>query len=144
MDQRTKKIRFCGWMLAVNILFIWGNSMLPGSVSGAMSLWLRNLLSNFVSGGSETVAGGDGLLRKLAHITEFAGLGALLIWLLWLIQKPRIWTLPAGVFVACVDEAIQCFAPNRGPAVRDVLIDTAGLLLGIAILSFGKAIIKRK
>ena len=42
--------------------------------------------------------------------------------------------LIAGVAVAALDETIQLFIPGRGPQIRDVGIDSLGVLLGIALV----------
>lgn len=46
-----------------------------------------------------------------------------------------MWPLLAGAGVAAVDETIQCFVPLRGPALKDVGIDTLGVITGIVIIS---------
>ena len=42
--------------------------------------------------------------------------------------------LMEGIVVASLDETMQRFVPGRGSSVRDVLIDTAGVLPGVLIL----------
>ena len=143
MERTNRKVRLCTALLIVNILFIWGNSMLPGSVSGAISHWLRNILSFLFPGDSSDPDSGHGLLRKLAHFTEFACLGALFAWLLGMLRKPFVSALPCGFLVACIDETLQRFVPDRGPAFKDVMIDTSGALLGIGLLFLGYTIRKR-
>lgn len=143
MECTNRKLRFCAALLIINILFIWGNSMLPGSVSGAISHWVRNFLSFLFPDDSSDPDSGHGLLRKLAHFTEFACLGALFAWLFGMLRKPFLSALPCGFLVACIDETIQRFVPDRGPAFKDVLIDTSGVLLGIGLLFLGYTIRKR-
>ncbi len=130
MIKTDKRMGLCIWLLVLNLAFIWGNSLLPGELSGAFSRWVQQLLGA-VPGIPST---GHGLLRKLAHFTEFACLGVLLHWLYGMRQKP-IWRgLLWGVGAACLDETIQIFVPDRGPGVKDVLIDSAGVCVGIALL----------
>ena len=74
----TRRIRFVTALIAVNIAFIWGNSLLPGEISGALSDWLASILGGGIPGT------GTGLLRKLAHFSEFGCLGFLLAYLAWL------------------------------------------------------------
>ena len=38
------RLRLCAALLIANLAFIWGNSMLPGEVSGAFSDWVKSLL----------------------------------------------------------------------------------------------------
>lgn len=126
-------MRLCTALLIVNIAFIWGNSLLPGEISGAISDFVKSLLESLFGAGDGQ--GGGGLLRKLAHFAEFACLGMLLRWLFGMLQKAFWLPVVAGVAVACVDETIQIFVPNRGPHIKDVGIDTLGLALGIVIIS---------
>ena len=125
-------------LLIGNLLFIWGNSLLPASVSGAISQWAKELLEYLlgIQGGSSQ---GDGLLRKLAHFLEFTSLGLLLGWR-WAISRPKSWRIPAllsGVSVAFADELLQHLAPGRAPRMLDVGIDTLGVTLGITLLILG-------
>ena len=138
MIRTHTRLRVCITLIVCNLIFIWGNSLLPGQISGAFSDWVKDLLSPLFSlGGGSSVGGG--LLRKFAHFAEFAALGVCLRWLLGMLDtKPiRQWLIPVtGAFlVACVDETIQMFVPDRGPGIKDVAIDTAGAMLGIVILS---------
>lgn len=138
MVNTKKRLRICTALLILNIAFIWGNSLLPGEISGAISNGLKAFLETLM-GVQEGPPGGGGLLRKLAHFTEFACLGVLLRWLFGMLfaKKWQKYLLPlgAGVAVACVDETIQLFVPDRGPGIKDVGIDTLGLVLGIFIIS---------
>ena len=142
MESAKKKRRVCTVLLLLNIAVIWGNSLLPGSISGTISGWVRDLLAAIFPGGSGEPDSGHGLLRKLAHFTEFSCLGALLTWHLAMVQKPKALALPCGFLVASADETIQRFVPERGPSFRDVLIDTAGVTAGMIVLLGGFAIMR--
>ena len=132
--ERRKRLWIC--LLIGVLLFIWGNSLLPASVSGAISGWLHNLLGTILRGNGNGF-GGDGPLRKLAHFTEFALLGVVLFQLLRY-RKERtgiVWLLSlcCGFLVACADELLQHFSPGRAPRFGDVCIDTAGVLTGTLV-----------
>ena len=142
MTGRERKIRFCLVLIGLNLAFIWGNSLLPGEVSGALSDWVKELVSRLLPEGEIGPSGG-GLLRKLAHFTEFALLGLLLSRLVRLMQKKDWYPLPLGVAAACVDETIQRFVPGRGPSLRDVGIDSCGVLVGM-VLMYTAYLLKRK
>ena len=139
MIRRDRLIRICTAALILNLCFIWGNSLLPAELSRAFSDWVKGLLSGV---STETVAatGGSGMLRKIAHFTEFAALGFLLRWRCLLLGKksgrPLVW----GALAACVDEAIQLFIPGRGPGLGDVLIDVCGVAAGMLLLRTGYAL----
>lgn len=138
MVKTKNRIWICSLLLTLNIAFIWGNSLLPGEISGAISNGLKSILESLV-GVQEGGSGGGGLLRKLAHFTEFACLGVLLRWLFGMLLQKKwqyyTWPAIAGVAVASLDETIQMFIPGRGPHIKDVGIDTLGLALGIFIIS---------
>lgn len=83
--------------------------------------------------------------RKTAHLTEYA----LLAWLVWrALRRPtrhdsRPWAwrpaavaLAIAVFYAATDEFHQTFVPNRTGSWPDVGIDTAGALIGLALVRF--------
>ena len=139
LHLRIKNQRIlCACLVALNLVFIWGNSLLPGSVSGDMSSGVLAYIEEILG---EYCHIGEFFLRKLAHFSEFAMLGLLLSWLFLLLRQEGIhrFTLPllCGMIAACVDETIQVFSPQRGPSVIDVWIDTAGVTAGVLILLLG-------
>jgi VanZ family protein len=71
----------------------------------------------------------DLVLRKLAHAAEFAVLGALLLRAL----RDERAALAAGIAYAASDELHQHFVPGRTGAPVDVVIDAAGVALGVAL-----------
>lgn len=144
MRRTSLRTGLCITLLCLNVAFIWGNSLLPGEASAAFSQWVQKLLSGLLDIPAGDPSQGQGLLRKLAHFTEFACLGTLLCWLLAMLGKRQWIGLLSGFLVACTDETIQCFIPDRGPAVRDVLIDTCGVCVGIGVLLLGNAIYQKR
>ena len=137
MIRTENRIRICTGLLILNLAFIWGNSLLPGSVSGAFSDWVKELLMRLLPGGDEIGPEGGGLLRKLAHFTEFATLGILLAWMSAMRKRHGAMALLLGAAAACVDETIQMFVPDRGPSLWDVGIDTCGVITGMIVLHLG-------
>jgi VanZ family protein len=76
----------------------------------------------------------DLVLRKLAHVTECAGLGALLL-------RAVGRAAPAfaiAVAYAATDEVHQRFVHGRHPSPVDVVIDAAGVAIGIALFERGR------
>lgn len=143
MISDDKRLRRAYLLLILNLAVIWGNSLLPGEVSGAISGFVRDLIAMILPG--EGAPGqGHGLLRKLAHFTEFACLGVILGWIMNRKNRPWWIALGLGSLAACVDETIQIFVPERGPAVTDVMIDTSGVLTGILLLHTVLRLRKRK
>ncbi len=70
----------------------------------------------------------DLVLRKLAHATEYALLGALL---LRATGRPGL-TLALGSLYAVSDEVHQHFVRGRHAAWYDVLVDVVGVAIGVA------------
>jgi VanZ family protein len=73
----------------------------------------------------------DLILRKIAHLSEYAILGALL---LRAIQRPAVVIL-AGALYAVTDEVHQHFVRGRHAAWYDVVIDTVGVTIGVVVWS---------
>jgi VanZ family protein len=69
----------------------------------------------------------DLILRKVAHLSEYAVLGALLV---RAIQRPAVAILVGGLY-AVTDEFHQHFVRGRHAAWYDVLIDTVGVTIGV-------------
>lgn len=75
------------------------------------------------------LGGWDLVLRKLAHTAEYAILGALLVRALG-----RPWpAVVLGALYAVSDEVHQSFVRGRHGAWYDVLIDTAGVTIGMLL-----------
>ena len=141
MIRTTNRLRLCAAFLIGILGFIWGNSLLPAEISQAFSDWVKALL--FPASGGE-IQTGSGLLRKIAHFTEFTALGMTLGWLFAMLEKKMYCPLFFGMGVACIDETIQHFVPGRAPGIRDIAIDTAGVAVGIGLLITGYHLYKKR
>ena len=75
------------------------------------------------------LGGWDTLLRKLAHTTEYAVLGALLV----RATGRSGLAFALGLLYAASDEVHQSFVEGRHGAPVDVAIDAVGVACGIAI-----------
>lgn len=143
MIRTDKRLRLCTVLLVCNLVFIWGNSLLPGEISGAFSDWVKEILASILPGDTASPSGG-GLLRKAAHFTEFTALGMCLGWLFGMLRKGRLLPFGCGVLAAGVDETIQRFVPDRGPSIWDVCIDSCGVLTGMVLLYLGHTYFKKQ
>ena len=76
----------------------------------------------------------DLVLRKLAHMAEYAVLAALL----WRALGAYRLTFALAVAYAATDELHQHFVAGRHAAVRDVVIDAAGAAVGLALVRYRK------
>lgn len=90
----------------------------------------------------------EGFVRKLAHFTEYMGVGLLSygIVVMWYEPVLKGWLLVLlQLFLsASADELHQYFVPGRNAAFKDVLIDTAGGITGMVLVFLLVRIGKRK
>lgn len=122
-------------ILLGTVVFIFSNSHQAGALSGIRServtAWVNAAFAKVGLG----VTISELAIRKLGHLAEFMLLG------FWLMLTLRVytrrvvafisWPLLAGLLVAVCDEFYQTFVPGRSGQMSDVLIDFAGVLLGI-------------
>ena len=125
------------WAVAVAcwVAFIWSRSLFSGPDSTAQSDWVVSLLSSFLP----FVADADPelvtlVVRKGAHVTEYAVLGVLASGLVRS-RRERGRTPAAALLLAVpfIDEFIQLHVPGRSGRLTDVLVDLCGMLLGTAL-----------
>ncbi|MCX8128913.1 MAG: VanZ family protein [Clostridia bacterium] len=87
-------------------------------------------------------------LRKVLHFSSFLVLAFLIFIALSFfklkIKLKMLLTLLLCVILAIFDELHQLYIPGRSSQFTDVLIDTAGAVLGTVIISIGNALRKRK
>jgi len=148
-DKMIKNRRMALFALVwMGVIFIM--SAFPADMSGRQSGFLAGILMKLIGvfikteegreAAKETV---DFLVRKGAHMTEYAVLAVLLV-KSFLPPGARLegrefmrcaaWALMIAVPYAGLDEFHQRFVPGRYGCVRDVLIDTCGMVIGILIL----------
>jgi VanZ family protein len=137
-------IRFLKYWLPVVVWMavIFGLSTNAGSSANTSRIiepLLRWLFPTISSGTMEQV---HTFVRKAAHLGEYAVLGLLLWRALRQTRRHGIgssrWKAAAAVVLmsvayAATDEFHQSFVPTRGASVRDVVIDTCGTLIGLAL-----------
>jgi VanZ family protein len=96
--------------------------------------------------------GWDLVLRKAAHLAEYAVLGALIARALGaaspsqrLNAAPATWAWILGVVYAASDEVHQHFVPGRHGSGLDLLIDAVGVAAGVAAvrLAFASRSLRR-
>ena len=139
MKRTIFRLCLCGLFLTAVLCFIWGNSLLPGEDSGELSGFVGTLLQSLLPFLDLNSPQGMHLLRKAAHFSEFAALGLGFTWLYGMLCKKRLpsmgLALICGICAAAIDETIQIFTPNRGPGIKDVGIDTLGVITGVLLLT---------
>ena len=124
------------WLTVYAPLLIWIVVILGlGSSIGAMnetSRFIRPLLEFlFPSADPSTLALYHGLIRKAAHVVEYAALGILSVRAFY---GSKHNFLVSSIFVALIattDEVNQSFNPSRTSTPWDVLLDISGGVVGI-------------
>jgi len=129
------------WLVAfvAMVCFIWGNSLVPGGESGALSAMVVQLARDALAAlGLPNDWVTNFLVRKTAHFSEYLALALIAMQAFAPHRAPvraaRI-ALTALLLVAvpCVDETIQLFVPGRAGLPTDVLIDCTGAVTGAAL-----------
>ncbi|MBL8181022.1 MAG: VanZ family protein [Blastocatellia bacterium] len=127
------------WLWSYAPLFVWiAVIFLLSSDSGSMSNTSRFvrpiLVFLFPTADETTLLFYHGIVRKLAHFTEYAILGALAIRALERFKYRYILAVSIVIAVAFADEIGQSFRPSRTASIIDVGIDIAGGLVMITAL----------
>lgn len=136
-----------GALLALLYLVIFTFSAQDGEQSGSLSMMISEKCAeilNSLSGKhwNEAVLAGwaeyfEHPLRKLAHFTEYACMGALvyILWSQWMRRGKGLYLLTVlWVFVSAAgDEFHQLFVPDRYGSFADVLLDTCGGACGMLL-----------
>lgn len=148
--NRLKKAFY--WLPAAAIMLaIFCFSAQPAEASGDLSTgaagWMVSLVNKATGQGwssteqLELAEKIDYPVRKAAHLTEYALLGAALAFAVgmsfsWAADWKRLYVAAqlCGSLYAASDELHQLFVPGRGGRISDVLIDSAGVLIGCGML----------
>lgn len=150
--MKNKKLAiFLSWML----VFLWMGTIFYLSAQPAhQSAGLSNGITAKIIGVVEEIAPKlainqdtfNHLIRKNAHFFAYLLLGILTLHAMrrsgvrgW---KGAILALGICVLYAISDEVHQLFVPGRSGEVRDVLIDSAGALVGVGMYSGWKLLVQ--
>lgn len=133
------------WLLVVAwmvLIFILSHESADGS--SARSDMLVGILQTLgFEGSTDTLSS---IIRKTAHVTAYAILGALIVWAFSVHRRVTRRLILLSIIVAGVyaisDEIHQAFIPGRSAEIRDVLFDTAGAMIGASLA--GWVIIRRQ
>jgi len=131
----SKKQKLLLLLFILTLIFIFVQSLLPGSVSeeesGSVLNFLRPVLCLFLKDEWVTM----NFIRKLAHFTEYAVLSLETGFLFAnsdsheKIHRSSAF-LTMGLFSAFLDETLQLFTDARSGEVRDIWIDLMGFIAG--------------
>ncbi|MFH0993350.1 MAG: VanZ family protein [bacterium] len=120
-------------------IIIFGMSGASGEESASLSVQVANIVADILDfiAPENTIAFADlhALVRKGAHVLEYALLGIAYA------SAFRAWELPfwpvffLGIGIALLDEASQALALDRGPSFMDALLyDAPGYLMGAGVI----------
>ena len=143
-------------LILINFLTIFGFSEQNGEQSTNLSrnitLDVLNTFGDYNEPLTETqevqVLNVEHIIRKLAHFTIYTILGILLMCLAvtfdFTNKKRLLLSVLIGFLYASLDEFHQSYTPGRTALVTDVLIDTAGVIVGSLIVLICIKIIQNK
>lgn len=135
---KRKRIVKCGIMVAVIIIItviIFGNSFADYDISHNTSDAVSEIILPDKYSDSETMLL---IIRKLAHLIEYAALGISVMLLVKFIEfdfRSKLYAVALFyvLFVAVIDEHIQSFS-DRTSSTGDILLDFFGALIGFAFV----------
>lgn len=141
-----KKIvgKWLPWLLALGIMAgIFFFSAQTGSASSELSGGTAFFLAKWIFPGFSTLSPEKQLqiaqnmqfaVRKTAHAMVYAALGASLYWAFYALKRCRrrsfLLAWATGTIYAFTDECHQLLVPGRSGQWQDVVLDSAGVLLG--------------
>lgn len=119
------------------VAFIFYNSAqvaeVSSGISGKFTIYINKALSYL----PWEIVLTEHIVRKLAHIAEFAMLGFMFTLCLRVYTKRLVafsaWPLLFGLFIAVCDEFLQRFIPGRSSQIKDIFIDFIGVCSGTAV-----------
>ena len=120
----------------VMILFIFSNSLTPAVSSNSASLSITELIFPFLHAMKlyPSVDTLNFIIRKLAHFSEYACLGILVMGAIHFAPlKFRKKECFFYFLIPVVDESLQLITEGRSCEIRDMLIDSAGLFTGFVL-----------
>lgn len=117
-----------------SVAFIFYNSSQVADVSSDASGRVTDIINSIIDRTPLDVDISQKVVRKLAHIAEFAVLGFCLTLCLRVYTKRLVafsaWPMLLGLFVAVCDEFYQRFVPGRTGQIKDIFIDFIGVCGG--------------
>ena len=116
----------------------------PANISKELSQNIENLLNrtpiigNILSDILNS-ANSQFIVRKSAHIILFCLLSILCFIVIYEIKKnvkiSTVVSYSITFIYACIDEIHQLFIPGRGSQIKDVLIDSIGVIMGLIFIN---------
>ena len=147
MDPGTLAWRLLTLAWAAHIFWMSTESFGPQMSRSLLAQMLALLHVSVSASALETI---NTILRKLAHVVEYAVFGFLLCRSFG--DRDRIrwqrhvagWSLVIAAVYSLSDELHQAFVPGRGPSLIDCGIDVTGAAVGMLLVYGGSWVLKRK
>lgn len=123
-----------GMACIIMLCIIWGNSMLPGSISSTISSQtsqgILNVIYSLIPNLPFDFYSFHSFIRKAAHFGEYAVLGICVYQFMKTYQMKQSLLCALLICVCCAgaDELFQSITPNRLSKFSDVLLDGVGSL----------------
>ena len=143
-NRNYNKRKILSWIAVIlwmSVIFMFSSQ--PATESGKLSKLITNIdvkiIRKVVPNTKFDVIEFEHIIRKSAHFFIYLGLSILIINTLRRsgVRKYRciIGTLLSCIIFAASDELHQVFVAGRGAQVSDVIIDSAGIALGILLVT---------
>ena len=132
VDALARWLPVAAWATVISVLS-------SDSFSGAhTATFLKPVFDLLLPGAAPTtIEAAHALVRKLAHVTEYAILAVLVFRALERAERAAVASalgaLAFCALYASLDELHQSFVPSRGASSLDVALDTLGAALGLAV-----------
>ena len=134
MNRKRWSIGIC--FITITLLYIWSNSLQSTFQSNEQSNKVLEIIEKVFNIPLLDMGEAQYVVRKVAHMLEFALLGFVVVLLLFITGKicrqNLVNALFFGLASAVMDETIQLFS-HRGSQVVDIWIDFVGLVAGIGL-----------
>ncbi len=141
MNKRRWYAGLC--ILSIKLLCIFNNFLQSATRSNEQSDKVLEVIEEVFKTPQLNTETAQHIVRKAAHVAEFALLGLEMAVLLIIAGMPRRQYLVTFLFIgltcAVMDETKQVFS-QRGSQVMDVWIDFAGVVVGMGIVKIAHAL----
>ena len=132
-------------ILALCIMYIWGNSLEDADMSGQKSGKVTEFVNDVLPKNQPVT---EQFLRKAAHFAEYFVEGVCVVFAAYAFGMFTAGNIGSGLLIgvvtALIDETIQIKSPGRASSVIDIWIDWAGFVVGAVVLIGIIALVKAK